>query len=233
MIPRSADIDLDNGEYGDNPAADFWLEVLPGNERYFVLKDGVGAAVARRGPAPPHTAPYRCNERLEYRSNRISVGDLPEGSVLCMRTNQENYSRVRIEKIDPPEPKVLVLSHVSRNSEGRVVDGTLRVPPSVPFDLDEGQLGESPETDILLHQRGFLEPLHGSRIAIADLDPPVGRGIACDDTFEYRTRRVRVNILQERSVLCVRTSRGTYSKIIVQARDSRLLVVLIATVRDQ
>lgn len=233
VIPRSTDIDLDDGVYGDNPQADFWFQVLPGNERYFVMKEGVGAAVARRGPATPDAEPYRCDESLAYGSGRILVGDLPQGSILCMRTNRGNYSRVQIEKIDPPAPELLVLSHVSRNSEGEIKTGTLRIPPGVPFDLDEGQLGESSETDVLFQAEDFLEPLHGAGIAIADADPTPGAGIACDAGFTYRTDPVPIHHLRQHSILCVRTSRGIYSKVTIQAGDPVFLLVLVVTTRDR
>jgi hypothetical protein len=110
-IPQTYIADLDQGVVVDNShqgQGDIWFEAATPAERY--LTPWNGTLLALVGTVAPGSS--GC-QSASYSSNKIAIADLPEGTYVCVQTNEGRYSQVRIEAPVGPSPGTLSISYTT------------------------------------------------------------------------------------------------------------------------
>jgi hypothetical protein len=107
-IPQTWPADLDEGVVGAGTASDIWFEAVTAAERYVTPRNG--ATMAKVGT----TAVGRSDcAAAPLSASRIHVNDLPEGTYVCVRTNQGRYSEFRVNAPIGPSPGTLKIGYTT------------------------------------------------------------------------------------------------------------------------
>jgi len=110
-IPQTFIVDLDQGVLVDSnhvDKGDIWFEAATSAERYLTLWNGMQIALVGT-----HAPELSGCQSASYSSNPIAISDLPEGTYVCVQTNEGRYSQVRIEATVGPSPGTLSISYTT------------------------------------------------------------------------------------------------------------------------
>jgi hypothetical protein len=107
-IPQTWTADLDEGVVGAGEMADIWFEAETEVERYVTPTNG--ATIAKVG-----TTSVGLNGCMAapLSDSRIGVDDLPEGTYVCVRTNQGRYSQFRVNASVGSSPGTLHIGYTT------------------------------------------------------------------------------------------------------------------------
>ncbi len=107
-IPQTWTADLDEGVVGAGAAADIWFEADTAVERFVTPRNG--ATIAKVGTTSVGLSGCMA---ASLSNSRIHINDLPEGTYVCVRTNQGRYSQFRVNAPVGPSPGLLTIGYTT------------------------------------------------------------------------------------------------------------------------
>ena len=107
-IPQTWTADLDEGVVGAGPDADIWFHALTDDERYIEPTDG--ADIAKVGT---RSVGLEGCMAAPLSSTKIDINDLPEGTYVCVLTNEGRFSQFRVNAPVGPSPGTLNVGYTT------------------------------------------------------------------------------------------------------------------------
>ena len=107
-IPQTWTVDLDEGVVGAGSDADVWFRAETATERYIVPQNDASMAIVGTvsvGRDGCVSAPLS--------TEQIDINNLPEGTYVCVLTNQGRYSQFRINAPIGPSPGTLFIGYTT------------------------------------------------------------------------------------------------------------------------
>ncbi len=93
---------------GAGAAADIWFEADTAVERFVTPRNG--ATIAKVGTTSVGLSGCMA---ASLSNSRIHINDLPEGTYVCVRTNQGRYSQFRVNAPVGPSPGLLTIGYTT------------------------------------------------------------------------------------------------------------------------
>jgi hypothetical protein len=107
-IPQTWTADLDRGSVGAGNASDIWFQAETSDLLYITPRNGARLAVGDRS-----NRGYSGCADARFTRNRVSLRDIPEGSYICVRTNEGRISQFRVNEITAGSPKTLKIGYTT------------------------------------------------------------------------------------------------------------------------
>ncbi len=107
-IPQTWTADLDRGSVGARGEADIWFEAETRDLLYITPRNGAVLGVGDRS-----NRGYSGCSAARYSSARVSLRDIPVGSYVCVRTNENRFSQFRVNAISAGSPKTLSIGYTT------------------------------------------------------------------------------------------------------------------------
>ena len=231
-IPPSWTANLDRGVLSKEADADIWFRGSPNTVGYLHPIFGARIAVVgttsigRDGCAgaawsPPGGGPGS-------NTFEIDVSNLPEGTYVCVLTNEGRYSEFRITAEVGPSPGTLNISYTTWETATPVPQPTLTptatvrvnpagilfIPPTQQADFDRGVVSGEEDADIWFRaatdRLRFLAPVNGARAEYMGGNPPGRDGCA---NASFSADEVAIKVPSPGFYVCVLTNAGRYSEL--------------------
>ncbi|KMW56661.1 Serine/threonine protein kinase [Candidatus Rhodobacter oscarellae] len=106
-IPQTYLADLDRGQVTQH-GADIWFQAETASRLYLVPRNGAKLGVGNR-----RNRGYAGCSGARYSNARVSLGDIPVGSYVCVRTNEGRISQFRVNGLTGGSPKTLKLGYTT------------------------------------------------------------------------------------------------------------------------
>lgn len=94
-VPQTYLFDLDQGRVTD-AGADLWFQAETRIRKFLTPRNGAQASISG-----PRNRGYRDCSRADFSSRSISLGELPVGTYVCVRTNEGRISEFRLNALVP------------------------------------------------------------------------------------------------------------------------------------
>jgi len=107
-IPQTWTVDLDEGVVGAGEDADIWFEALTATERYVTPRNR--AKIAKVGTRSVGSVGCMATS---LSSSKIDINDLPEGTYVCVLTNEGRFSQFRVNAPVGPSPGTLSVGYTT------------------------------------------------------------------------------------------------------------------------
>jgi hypothetical protein len=107
-IPQTWTADLDSGVVGSNGQEDIWFEAVTATERYLAPRNG--ASISFMGTTQPGLSGCKS---APLSTNRININSLSTGVYVCVLTNSNRYSELRVTAPVGPSPGTLSLDYTT------------------------------------------------------------------------------------------------------------------------
>ena len=231
VIAQGQIILSDNGsaDIDDGGSAD--MRLRPGGPLTRVLDARNGARFSPRGSSRPSF--NTCNT-APYSGNSIPIVQLPVGAWLCVSTSDGNIARVQVANIIGipalPFPLTMTLNYTTWSLGGpgggpgplppapTYSTGLLNIPQTFQFDLDNGDVGSSGDSDFWFQAATatqlYIDPQNGAQIAVGNKSNRGYWGCAAES---YSPNRVSLNTLAPGNYICAVTSEGRVSQFRINA----------------
>ena len=107
VIPQTYQADLDSGSVRSE-GADIWFQAQTAIKRYVTPRNGASLAIAGR-----RSINLAGCKRLSYRNQSIALSSIPEGTYVCVKTNQGRYSQFRVNRAVGASPGILHIGYTT------------------------------------------------------------------------------------------------------------------------
>lgn len=107
-VPQTYAFDLDRGIIGTGAKADIWFQAATPVRMYLTPRNGAKIAVGDRS----NRGLSGC-ERAAYSTGKVALHQIPEGSYVCVKTNEGRISQFRMNGINAGYPKKLKIGYTT------------------------------------------------------------------------------------------------------------------------